>query len=480
MSDIGVTVKKSQDFNEWYVEVVLKAELADYAPVKGCMIIRPDAYAVWEKIQEVLNKKIQSTGHRNVYFPMFIPEAFLKKEAEHFEGFTPEVAWITQGGNSPLEERLAVRPTSETIMYDTFSKWIRSWRDLPLKINQWCNIVRWETKATKLFLRTREFLWQEGHTAHATCEEAEAEVMYALNEYKDIMENYLAIPVLVGVKSESEKFAGALYTTALEAIMPDGKALQMGTSHNLGQHFAKVFDIKFIGEDRQDHRVWQTSWGITTRLIGAMVMVHGDDKGLIMPPKVAPVQVVIVPIPFKGAEPEAIAAKAKEIQLTLQARGYSVILDDRQEYTPGWKFNQWELKGIPVRIEIGPRDLKQGQVVIVRRDNGEKSFVKDFDILETLEKLLVDIHDSMFAKAKALLADKTTVVQSYDEFKQVIEGKGGFIKASWCGNSVCEAKIKDETGATIRVRPFHTEEPVTGCIACGERGKETVYFARSY
>ncbi len=480
MSDTGVTVKKNQDFSEWYVEVVLKAGLADYAPVKGCMIIREDAYAIWEKIQEILNKKIKATGHRNVYFPMFIPEGLLTKEAEHFAGFTPEVAWITQGGDTPLEERLAVRPTSETIMYATFAKWIRSWRDLPLKINQWCNIVRWETKATRLFLRTREFLWQEGHTAHATSEEAETEVMYALNEYKDIMENYLAIPVLTGMKSDSEKFAGALYTTALESIMPDGKALQMGTSHNLGQNFGKVFDVKFIGEDKLDHYVWQTSWGITTRLIGAMVMVHGDDKGLIMPPKVAPVQVVIVPIPFKGAEPEAIAAKAKEISEMLKSKGYSVILDDREEYTPGWKFNQWELKGVPIRIELGPRDLKQGQVVMVRRDIGQKTPVKEADIPVTIEKLLQEIQDSLFAKAKALMQEKTTTVQSYEEFKKVICDKGGFIKAAWCDSADCEAKIKDETGATIRVRPFQKEEPTTNCIYCGQEAKETVYFARSY
>jgi prolyl-tRNA synthetase len=480
MSDTGVTVKKCQDFSEWYVEVVLKAELADYAPVKGCMIIRPDAYAVWEKIQEVVNQKIKATGHRNVYFPMFIPEAFLKKEAEHFEGFTPEVAWITQGGETTLEEKLAVRPTSETIIYAMFSKWIRSWRDLPIKINQWCNIVRWETKATKLFLRTREFLWQEGHTAHATCEEAEAEVMYALGEYKDIMENYLAIPVVVGTKSDSEKFAGALYTTALESIMPDGKALQMGTSHNLGQHFAKVFDVKFIGEDKQDHYVWQTSWGITTRLIGAMIMVHGDDKGLIMPPKVAPTQVVIVPIPFKGQEAEAISAKTKQIAESLKAKGFSVILDDRNEYTPGWKFHQWELKGIPIRIELGPRDLKQEQVIMVRRDTCQKTPVKESEIPATAEKLLQEIQDNMLAKAKAILQEKTSSVQSYEEFKKVLEEKGGFIKAAWCGSSDCEAKVKDETGATIRIRPFQIEQPTTNCIVCAEKAKETAYFARSY
>jgi prolyl-tRNA synthetase len=471
MSDTGVTVKKCLDFSEWYVEVVLKAELADYAPVKGCMIIRPDAYAVWEKIQEVVNQKIKATGHRNAYFPMFIPEAFLKQEAEHFAGFTPEVAWITQGGDTPLEEKLAVRPTSETIMYSMYSKWIRSWRDLPLKINQWCNIVRWETKATKLFLRTREFLWQEGHTAHATAKDAEAEVMYALNMYKDVIENYLAIPVVLGTKSESEKFAGALYTTALESIMPDGKALQMGTSHNLGQHFAKVFDVKYIGEDKVDHFVWQTSWGITTRLIGAMIMVHGDDKGLVMPPKVAPTHVVIVPIPFKGLEAEAIAAKTKEIAELLRAKGVSVILDDRQEYTPGWKFHQWELKGIPIRIELGPRDLKSGQVVMVRRDTGVKTPVAEADIPATVDKLLQD---------RAILADKTTLVANYDEFNQVVEGKGGFIKASWCGCAECEAKIKEETGATVRVRPFQKEEPKTGCVLCGKEGKEVVYFARSY
>jgi prolyl-tRNA synthetase len=480
MSETGVTVKKNVDFSEWYTEVVLKSGLADYAPIKGCMIIREDAIAMWERIQEILNKKIKATGHKNVYFPMFIPESFLKKEAEHFEGFTPEVAWVTQGGNTQLEEKLAVRPTSETIMYATFSKWIRSWRDLPLKINQWCNIVRWETKATKLFLRTREFLWQEGHTAHATKEEAEKEVLYALEEYRDIMENYLAIPVIVGVKSESEKFAGADYTTALEAMMPDGKALQMGTSHNLGQHFARVFDIKYIGEDKQDHMVWQTSWGITTRTIGALVMIHGDDKGLVLPPKVAPTQVVIVPIPFKGAEPEAIAAKAKEIAEKLKQKGLTVILDDREEYTPGWKFNQWELKGVPIRIEIGPRDLKQQQVTMVRRDLCQKAAVREDEVVTAVEKLLEDIQSNMFAKAKQCLEDKTTTVQSYDEFKKVLSEKGGFIKAAWCENAACEAKIKEETTATVRVRPFQKETPISNCVYCGKKATETAYFAKSY
>jgi prolyl-tRNA synthetase len=480
MSDTGVTVRKSVDFSEWYVEAILKSGLADYSPVKGCIIIREDAYAIWEKIQEILNRKIKATGHRNVYFPMFIPEGLLKKEADHFAGFTPEVAWITQGGDTPLEEKLAIRPTSETIMYATFAKWIRSWRDLPIKINQWCNIVRWETKATKLFLRTREFLWQEGHTAHLTSEEAEKEVMYALSEYKDIIENYLAIPVLIGFKSESEKFAGAVYTTALESIMPDGKALQMGTSHNLGQNFGKVFDIKFIGEDKKDHYVWQTSWGITTRLIGALVMIHGDDKGLIMPPKVAPIHVVIVPIPYKGIEPEIIAAKAKEIADMLQAKGVNVVLDDRNEYTPGWKFNQWELKGVPIRIEIGPRDIKQKQVMMARRDTGQKTPIKEQEVLAVVEKLLEDIQVNMFAKAKTLLQDKTTTVKNYEDFKRIIAEKGGFVRAAWCGNSDCETKMKEETGATIRVIPFDEEKPKTNCVYCGAKAKDIAYFARSY
>ncbi len=480
MSDTGVTVKKSQDFAEWYVEVILKAGFADYAPVKGCMIVREDAYAIWEKIQETFNRRIKATGHRNVYFPMFIPESLLKKEAEHFAGFTPEVAWVSQGGDTELEEKVAIRPTSETIMYATFSKWIRSWRDLPVKINQWCNIVRWETKSTRLFLRTREFLWQEGHTAHATKEEAEEEVMYALNEYRNIIENYLAIPVIAGVKSDSEKFAGALYTTSLEAMMPDGKALQMGTSHNLGQNFGKVFDVTYIGEDKTDHYVWQTSWGISTRLIGAMVMVHGDDKGLVIPPKVAPTQIVIIPIPFRGAEAALVVAKAKEIAETLKAKGFSIVLDDRQEYTPGWKFNQWELKGVPVRIEIGPRDLKQGQVVMVRRDSGQKIPIKEPDISASAESLLVEIQGNLYAKAKALMQEKTSSVQSYEEFKKILCEKGGFLKAAWCGSGDCEAKIKDETGATIRVLPFEKEEPVSCCIYCGQKAKETAYFGRSY
>ncbi|KON31444.1 proline--tRNA ligase [miscellaneous Crenarchaeota group-1 archaeon SG8-32-3] len=480
MSDTGVTLKKNEDFSEWYTEVVLKSEMAEYAPIKGCMILREQSYAIWEKIQEVFNRKIKETGHKNVYFPIFIPESFLKKEAEHFEGFVPEVAWVTEGGNTKLEEKLAIRPTSETIIYATFAKWIRSWRDLPIKINQWCNIIRWETKATKPFLRTREFLWQEGHTAHVTSEEAEKEVMDILGEYKDVMENYLAIPVLVGVKTDKEKFAGALYTTTLEAMMPDGKALQMGTSHNLGQNFARVFDINFIGEDEKEHKVWQTSWGISTRLIGALVMVHGDDRGLVMPPRVAPVQVVIVPITYKVADSAAILAKAKEILDKLKVKHITTVLDNRTEYTPGWKFNEWELKGVPVRIEIGPRDLKQDQVTLARRDTYQKTTAKMDEAVQATEKLLEEIQKNLYAKAKTALDEKTTTVQNYDDFQKTLKNKGGFIKAAWCGNSKCEEKIKEETGASIRLKPFEKEKNTANCVCCGKKDGEIVYFAKSY
>ena len=480
MSELGVTVRKSEDFSEWYTQVILKSELADYAPIKGCIVFREYSYAIWEKIQDFFNKKIKETGHKNAYFPLFIPESFLRREAEHFEGFNPEVAWITMGGNSELEERLAVRPTSETIMYTMYKKWIRGWRDLPLKLNQWCNIVRWETAATKPFLRTREFLWQEGHTAHVTKEEADKEVMDILNIYKDLVESQLAIPVLIGIKTENEKFAGALYTTALEAVMPDGKVLQLGTSHNLGQNFSKVFEIKFIGEDEEEHYVWQTSWGVSTRLIGAMVMVHGDDRGLVLPPREALYQVVIVPIPYKHVESEVILEKARKVLGKLQKRGISAILDDREEYTPGWKFNHWELKGVPIRIEIGPKDVKNEQVIAARRDTLEKVAVKDEELAGTIEEMLEEIQDNLFNRAKKFLNDNITTVKTYDEFKEVLEKKGGFIKACWCSESACEEKIKEETGATIRLIPFEKEKVFSNCIFCGKKADQVVFFARAY
>jgi prolyl-tRNA synthetase len=444
------------------------------------MIFREHSYAIWEKIQEIFNRIIRRTGHRNVYFPLFIPESFLRSEAEHFKGFVPEVAWVTMGGDTPLEEKLAIRPTSETVIYATYARWIRSWRDLPVKLNQWCSVVRWETKATKLFLRTREFLWQEGHTAHATREEADQEVMEILNAYRDVMETYLAVPVLAGKKTEMEKFAGALYTTALEAMMPDGKALQMGTSHQLGQNFSKVFDIKFLDQNEKEQLVWQTSWGFSTRVIGALVMVHGDDKGLVLPPKIAPVQVVIVPIPYKGTEAESIKSKTKEIHEKLTEIGIAAVLDDRPEYTPGWKFNEWELKGVPIRIEIGPRDLKQRQAMLVRRDTREKTAVKEEEIADAVVKLLEVIQNSLFSKAKKILQEETVTVSTYDEFKTVLKDKGGFFRASWCGESACEEKIKDETGATIRIVPFEKEKPSAKCMHCGHEAKEVVYFAKSY
>ncbi len=480
MSETGITANKSENFSEWYTQVVQKSGIADYAPIKGCIVFREDSYAIWERIQEIFNGMIKETGHRNVYFPIFIPESFLKKEAEHFEGFVPEVAWVTMGGSNQLEEKLAIRPTSETIMYSMYSKWIRSWRDLPVKQNQWCNIVRWETSATKPFLRTREFLWQEGHTAHATKEEADQEVMEILNMYKDLIENYLAIPALMGKKTESEKFAGALYTTALEALMPDGKVLQMGTSHNLGQNFSKVFKIEFIGEDENAHYVWQTSWGIATRLIGAVVMVHGDDKGLVLPPRIAPTQVVVIPIPYKGISRNKIMEKARETRDKLAKNSIAVILDDRPAYTPGWKFNDWELKGTPLRIEIGPRDVKQRQITIARRDTFERLNVKEDETVSTITKLLGEIQDNLFKRAQRFLESNITTVEDYKEFKGTLKKKGGFIRANWCSGPTCEEKIKEETGATIRLIPFDKEDPFSDCIRCGKRAKEVVYFAKAY
>ena len=476
----GITAKKSKQFSKWYTQVVLRSELADYAPVKGCMVFREYSYAIWEKIQKYFDEKIKETGHKNAYFPMFIPESFLKKEAKHFEGFVPECAWVTIGGESELKERLAVRPTSETIIYTMFKKWIRSWRDLPLKLNQWCNIVRWETKATRLFLRTREFLWQEGHTAHATFEEADKEVMDILNIYKDLMENLLAIPVLVGKKSELEKFAGALYTAALETLMPDGKALQMGTSHNLGQNFSKAFKIQFVGEDEKKHYVWTTSWGIATRLIGAIVMVHGDDKGLVLPPEIAPYKVVVIPIFYKEVERDLILNKAREISERLNQNGITTLIDDRAEYTPGWKFNEWELKGVPIRIEIGPRDIKRKQVVAARRDTFERVEVKEEQLVSAISEMLVAVQNNLFNRAKKFLEDNITTVRSYREFKKVLRKKGGFLKASWCSSKECEEKVKEETGATMSMIPFEKEKPFSDCVYCGNKAKEVVLFAKSY
>ncbi len=473
--DLGITIKRDENFPEWYNQVVLKAELADYSPIKGCMVIRPYGYRIWEKIQTFLDRRIKETGHQNAYFPLFIPETFFKREAEHVEGFSPEVAWVTHGGDTPLEERLAVRPTSETIMYEMYSKWIRSWRDLPLLLNQWCNIVRWETKMTKLFMRTREFLWQEGHTAHATKEEADAEALKILDVYREVYEDLLAIPVIPGRKTESEKFAGALYSLSLEALMPDGRATQCCTTHNLGQHFSKAFDIQFIDKDEQKKYVWQTSWGLATRSVAATVMMHSDDKGLVLPPKVAPVHVVIIPIIFQESKEEimSMAEKVKEMLKTL-----SVVLDAREEYTAGWKFNHWEVKGVPIRLEIGPKDVKAGQVVLVRRDTGEKFPVSLENLKEKVGEMLDTIQKDLYSKAKKFLEDNTSEAEDYDELKRLIEEKK-MVKANWCGSEDCEAYIKEETGASSCCIPFN-EKADGKCIYCRRDAEYVVYFARHY
>jgi prolyl-tRNA synthetase len=470
---------QSQDFSRWYVDVVRRAELADYSPVKGCMVIRPYGYAIWELMQQALDRRFKATGHVNAYFPLFIPESLLTKEEEHVEGFAPQVAWVTQGGDEVLEERLFVRPTSETIIGTMYAKWIQSWRDLPLLINQWANVVRWE-KVTRLFLRTTEFLWQEGHTAHETAEEAEEETRRMLGVYKDFAETELAMPILDGQKTESEKFPGAVRTYSIEALMGDGRALQAGTSHNLGQNFAKVYDIKFQGRDKSLQYIWGTSWGVTTRLIGAVVMVHGDDGGLILPPRIAPYQVVIVPIP-RGNWRETVLPKAQAIRDDLVARGVRVMLDDRDTQTPGWKFNEWELRGVPLRLEIGPKDIEKAQVVLARRDTREKSFVPMDGLAGRVEEMLASIQAALLGRARAFRDDHTTETDSYERFKEIMEGRPGFVVSPWCGSSACEATIKTETQATIRNIPFDSP-PVDGkaCIRCGTRATTHAWFAKAY
>ena len=468
---------KEEDFSQWYIDIVKKADLADYTPVKGCMAIKPYGYALWENMQQCLDRRIKATGHKNAYFPLFIPESLLKKEAEHVEGFAPEVAWVTHGGNQKLEERLAVRPTSEAIIGSLYSKWIRSWRDLPVLINQWANIVRWE-KVTRPFLRTTEFLWQEGHTAHKNQEEAEEETLKILTVYKDYIEQDLAIPVIVGRKSKNEKFAGAMHTYTLEALMGDGKILQAGTSHNLGQNFARAFDIRFLDENQEEQFAWTTSWGTSTRLVGGIIMVHGDERGLKLPPKVASAQVVIVPIFFDKSKQE-VMKKAEEYRDLLQEK-FRVELDVRDSYTPGWKFNEWEMKGVPVRLEIGPRDLANNQVTAVRRDKGNKVVIPESELIATLEKWMVDIQNNLFLQARARLEENTRFAEDYESFKQIIEEKRGFIKTFWCGNEECEDHIKKETKATIRCIPLEEQKERGKCIFCGKESSSLVYFGRAY
>jgi prolyl-tRNA synthetase len=459
----------------------LRAELADYTPgLKGCMTIRPYGYAIWERIQQLLDARLKATGHVNAYFPLFIPESLLMKEAEHVEGFAPEVAWVTHGGKEKLEERLAIRPTSEVIIGTMYAKWLQSWRDLPILINQWANIVRWE-KVTRPFLRTTEFLWQEGHTVHETEPEAEEETLKILGVYKEFVETELAMPVIEGRKSDAEKFAGAAKTYSIEALMGDGRALQAGTSHNLGQNFAKAFEIKFQGRDKVEQHAWTTSWGVSTRLIGGLIMVHGDDSGLVLPPNIAPYQVVIVPIP-RGDWRETVLPHAQAIKEQLVAAGVRVMLDDRDAYTPGWKFAEWEMRGVPVRLEIGPKDIEKQQVVLARRDTREKQFVPMDGLSVYVQGWLTDIQATLLARATQIREERTHYTESYDEFKTLMAGaRPGFVYAPWCDDADVEARVKTETQATIRNYPFvaPSAEGKT-CFVTGRPATVMACFAKAY
>lgn len=463
-----------EDFAQWYTDIVKKAELADYSSVRGCMIIRPYAYAMWEMIQKDLDGRFKDTGHQNVYMPVFIPESLLNKEKEHIEGFAPEVAWVTHGGEEKLTERLCVRPTSETLFCEHYAKIVQSYKDLPKLYNQWCSVVRWE-KTTRPFLRTTEFLWQEGHTIHATEEEARHETEQMLNIYAKHVEEVLAIPVIKGQKTENEKFAGAEATYTIESLMHDGKALQTGTSHYLGDHFAKAFGIQYSDKEGKLQNVHQTSWGVTTRMLGAIIMVHGDDSGLVVPPRIAPIQVVIVPV---AQHKEGVLEKANEIKERI-SKIARVKLDDTDKM-PGWKFNEYEMKGVPIRLEVGPKDIEKNQVVLVRRDNREKIVVPMDELEVQIPKLLDEIHNSMYEKAKKRMESKTNIAKELDEFKEVVESKGGFVKAMWCGDKECEEKIKEVTGATSRCIPFEQEEISDTCVCCGKKAKKMVYWGKAY
>ena len=471
---------KGEDYSQWYLDVVLKAELADYSPVKGCMVIRPYGYAIWEAMQADMDRRIKETGHVNAYFPLFIPKNLLEKEKEHVEGFSPECAWVTVGGGEELEEPLAIRPTSEALICTMYAKWVRSWRDLPVLINQWANAVRWE-KVTRPFLRTTEFLWQEGHTLHATEEEAEEETMRMLGMYRSFYEEVLAVPVVPGRKSETEKFAGALRTYSVEALMGDGRALQGATSHNLGQHFATAYGIEFLDRNQQRALPWSTSWGASTRMMGGLIMTHGDDSGLVLPPKVAPYQVVIVPIPpRKGDWNEAVLPRARQVAAALRETGVRVHLDDRDTQQPGFKYADWEMRGVPLRLELGPRDIENDQCVLVRRDTREKEAVPLSGLSVRLRELLGAIQRDLLERARRFLAENTHGVTSYDEFKRVMADTRGFLVAPWCGSAECEARIKEETRATVRVIPLDAPSAAGPCLRCGRPALAEVYFAQAY
>ena len=484
---------RSTDYAKWYVDIVRNAKLADYSPVRGCMVIRPNGYALWENIQSELDQRFKQTGHQNAYFPLFIPQSFLAKEAEHVEGFAKECAVVTHARleqnpdgsglrpapDSKLEEPLIVRPTSETIIWDAYRSWIQSWRDLPLKLNQWANIVRWEMR-TRLFLRTMEFLWQEGHTAHATEREAVEETRLILDLYADFVESYMAVPVIKGVKTAAERFAGAVDTYCIEALMQDGKALQAGTSHFLGQNFAKAFDCKFQNTDNELEYVWATSWGVSTRLIGALIMAHSDDQGLVLPPRLAPTQIVIVPISRNEDEKAAVIEAASRLASDLRAAGVRVHLDDREGYRPGWKFNEHEVQGVPIRLAIGPRDVANGTIEVAFRHSGAKESRPLATFAANAAALLEQVQSELFSKANAFRKANTTPVDSYDDFKDVIETKGGFVLAHWDGSGETEARIKEETKATIRCIPLADDNESGVDMLTGKPSKRRVVFARAY
>ena len=463
------------DFAQWYTDIVRKAELADYTPVKGFISIRPYGYAIWENIQKYADAKFKEHGVENLSMPLLIPESLLNKEKEHVEGFAPEVAWVTIGGGNDLEEKLCIRPTSETIFDTMYSKWLSSWRDLPYKYNQWCNVVRWE-KETRPFLRSREFLWQEGHTIHETAEEAKNFTQEMLDVYQDVFENLLAIPALKGQKTESEKFAGAESTYTVEALMLDGRALQGGTSHYFGQNFTKPFDVKFQNREGKQEYAYQTSWGISTRMIGAVIMVHGDNRGLKLPPRVAPIQVAIVPV---AANKPGVIEKATQIYENLNKK-FRVKLDSREQYTPGYKFNYWEMKGVPVRLEIGPRDIENGECVLVRRDTLEKCTVRLDNLEEEINTLLEDIQKNMFEMANQLRERRTSSAKDMEEFVEKINSNQGYIKAMWCGDEACEEKIHELTGAKSRCIPYNQEKISDTCVCCGKKADKMVVWGRQY
>ncbi len=475
---------QSEDFSRWYIDTIRKADLMDYAPVRGCIVFKPDGYEIWERIQAGLDRRFKETGHRNAYFPLLIPESFFQKEKEHVEGFNPELPWVTEAGGDKLEERLAVRPTSETMFGHMYSQWIKSYRDLPVLLNQWANVIRWE-KRTLPFLRTSEFLWQEGHTAHADEDDAREETMRILDIYRDFVETELAIPIWSGQKTPSERFAGAVDTYSIEAMMKDGKALQAGTSHYLGQNFAKGFDIKFLDRDNQLKHVFTTSWGVSTRLIGALIMAHGDDRGLVMPPKVAPTQVIMIPIgPAKTRE--KVMPKFDAVFEQLKAVGIRVRTDLRDE-TPGWKFNEWEMRGVPIRLELGPRDVDNNQCVLARRDTGEKNAVGLDQIAATVEQLLAEIQGNLYQKALTFRQSHSHLdIENLSDLERHIsdsEAKGetaGWVLGGWCGDDACEAKVKEVTKFTARNMPLDPPVQKTTCLCCGEKAKHTVWYSRAY